>query len=240
MYFVVRKYLKWFDYLKQNEWATQLFYLFLATDVVFIVIHFVHSYTPFLSNSSFSLQTERGYSEILQYVKEYWTALILIFLGWRSRLSIYTVWGLLFFYLLLDDSGEIHERVGFFISRAFFIPPILNLRPEDLGELIVSGVVGLCFFPAIAIAYRAGDRFSREITRSLIFLLCALAFCGVVMDMVHMAIQQPALNPFLIALEDGGEMVVMSCIASFVLSFSLHKKETPTLKKQFAQLHRGR
>jgi hypothetical protein len=55
---------------------------------------------------------ERGYSEIFQYIKEYWIALLLGALAVRQRSVLYLGWSLLFFYLLLDDSLTIPGNIS--------------------------------------------------------------------------------------------------------------------------------
>jgi len=203
-----------------SNWSARILYLFLATDLVFFGLHFIHAYSGVAGNPSFSLETDGGYAEIFQYLKEYWIALILGFLALRKHSATYLGWSLLFFYLLLDDSLQLHENLGYRLSRKLNFLPSFNLRAEDFGELLVSGFVGLFFLIFIATAYRYSDRLSREISRSLIKMFFALAVFGIVVDMMHVAINSPTLDPILILLEDGGELIVMSVIASFVFFLS--------------------
>ncbi|WP_214438730.1 hypothetical protein [Atlanticothrix silvestris] len=193
----------------------------MATDIGFILLHLVYSYSDLISNDIFSLEKDRGYSEIFQYVKEYWSALLLGLLAIQGRSLLYLSWSVLFFYLLLDDSVQIHENLGALISSKFSFPAILNLRAVDLGELVVSAVVSLFFLIAIGINYRLGDRLSREVSKSLIILLFALAIFGVFMDMLHVVLSTPFLDPLLILVEDGGELMIMSLIVCFVFSLPL-------------------
>lgn len=199
-----------------SNWSTRILYLFLATDLVFIIFHLIHVYSGVAENPSFSLETDGGYAEIFQYFKEYWIALILGFLALRKHSATYLGWSLLFFYMLLDDSLQLHERLGWRLSRQLNFLPSFNLRPEDFGELIVSGFFGLFFLIFIAAAYRFSDRLSRKISRSLIKMLFALALFGIVVDMIHIVMYSPTLDPLFILLEDGGELIVMTVIAGFV------------------------
>src|SRR3712207_8517062 len=48
--------------------------------------------------------------------KEYWIALLLGLFTIQKRSILYLGWCLLFFYLLLDDSLGIHERLGGIVS----------------------------------------------------------------------------------------------------------------------------
>lgn len=202
--------------LDLNNWSTRILCLFLATDLGFIGLHLIHLYSGFAENPSFSIETDRGYAEIFQYLKEYWIALVLGFLALRKHSATYLGWSLLFFYILLDDSLQIHENLGYGLSRKLSFLPNFNLRPEDFGELIISGCVGLFFLIFIGTAYRFSDRLSRKISRYLIRMLLALALCGIVFDIMHVALNFRILRTIIALLEDGGELIVMSVIASFV------------------------
>jgi hypothetical protein len=214
--------------LDDKNYSIKLLYLLLATDVIFLVIHVIYSYSGILSNPRFSLEVDRGYSELFQYLKEYWIILLLGFLAVQKRSPLYLAWSLLFSYLLLDDSIEIHENLGLAISNQLAFSSALNLRAKDFGELIVSASVGLFFLILISIAYRFGDRTSRKTSKHLIVMLFGLALFGIVVDMIHIAVQSPLLDPLFTILEDGGEMVVMSVIASFV--FLLPERSSESVK----------
>lgn len=203
--------------LDLNNWSTRLLCLFFATDLVFIGIHLIHIYTSFAPSYLFSIEEERSYADIYQYIKEYWIVIGLGFVLLSRYSALYLGWFLLFVYVLLDDTVQIHEHLGLIISKSLNFLPSFNLRPEDFGELIVSACFGLFFLIFIGTAYRFGDRLSREISRSLIRMFLVLALFGIVFDMIHAATRSPILQPILGLLEDGGEQVVMSVIAWFVL-----------------------
>lgn len=207
--------------------SAKLFYLLLATDFAFIILHVIYAATDLIPSDYFSIERERGYAELFQYIKEYWIGLILVILAvkWRSILCL--IWSLLFFYLLLDDSLGIHENLGGVISQQLAFSPAFNLRAKDFGELLVSASIGLFFLIAIAVTYRFGDRIPREISRYLIVMLFALALFGIVGDLLHMAFDGSFLKPFLGLVEDGGEMIVMSVIAWFV--FKQMERLKPTI-----------
>lgn len=206
--------------LDLSNWSTRILYLLLATDLVFISLHLIHTYTSFtpsyVPSYLLSIEVERSYADIYQYIKEYWIVLILSFVVLKRYSALYLGWFLLFFYVLLDDTLQIHEKLGLSISNNLNFLSAFNLRAEDFGELIVSACAGLFFLIFIGTAYRFGDRLSREISRSLIRMLLVLALFGIFFDMIHIAIKSPILYPILGLLEDGGEQIVMSVIASFV------------------------
>ncbi len=219
-----------------NNRSIRLICLFLATDIVLIILHIIYKETDFISNPLFSVEKDRGYAELFQYVKEYWIALLLALLAVQKRSFLYLGWSLLFFYVLLDDALSIHEKWGDIISNKLGILPALNLAADDFGEIIVSVFFGLIFLSFIGIAYRFSDRASREISRYLIVMLFALASFGIAVDLVHEAVNVVFRSRFLGSLlgliEDGGEMVVMSIIAAFVFLVPDHSHRNVNPLKQ--------
>ncbi|MEA5622619.1 hypothetical protein [Nostoc sp. UHCC 0251] len=221
----INKKLKYLVKLSKTNLIVKLCCLFLATDITFILLDLFYTYSGLTSNSNFSLGQDRGYSEIFQYLKEYWSALLLGFLALKNRSFLYLTWSVMFFYLLLDDAMQIHERLGNLISNEFSFVPMFYLRAIDFGELAVSAIVGLLFLIAITITYGLGDRFAREVSRYLTILLFALAFFGIIVDMIHLVFSTSLLEPLLNIVEDGGELMVMSLIICFVFSLSLQSKK---------------
>lgn len=212
------KRLNFFEKFNFTNQSIRLFCLFLVTDVAFMTLHLIYSYTGLITNKSFSLETDRGYSEVFQYIKEYWIAVILGVLAVRTGVFLYGTWSLLFFYLLFDDAGEIHERLGSVITNQFAIPNMFNLRGQDFGELVVIGTVIAVFLTLIMVFYRFSDYSSRRVLKHLFMMMFALACCGILLDLVHIIASSPVLDPILMLLEDGGELVIMSFIVCYVIS----------------------
>ena len=227
--------LKKFNFFGKFNFSNQsirVLYLFLATDLAFMLLHLIYSYTGLTTNPAFSLETDRGFSEIFQYVKEYWIAIVLGILAVKTGLFLYGTWSLLFFYLLFDDAAEIHERLGYIITNQFAIPGMFNLRGQDFGELAVTGIVALFFLLLISVTYQFSDYSSQKISKKLILMMFALAFCGIILDLVHIAFNSQMLDPLFMLLEDGGELVVMSFITCYVLSlFEFLNSETGKWKR---------
>jgi hypothetical protein len=200
--------------------SVKIFYLLLATDIAFFCLHLLLRCKQLgygglcnkFGNQLYSINKDFGYAEFFQYIKEYWIVLLLGVLAWKNRSWLYSAWSSLFCYVLLDDAWGIHEKGGKLISDRLGLGAAFNLRRVDFGELIVSAGFGILFFTAIALAYRFGKRIERKHTQSLILMLLALAFFGIVTDMLDIAIRNPSLQPFLIFIEDGGEHLVMSAI----------------------------
>lgn len=209
--------------------------LLLCTDAILIVLHFFllsHAFTGWSLDPNFSLTRDRGFAEVFQYVKEYWIVLMLVFLALNQWSFCYLSWGILFGYLLLDDGFEIHEQVGITLSQAFGFPSVMGLRPEDLGELMVLASVASILFVAIGVATYVADRKQRRFSRDAFFILLALVFFGVVVDMIHVIFMDAGwkhiVGYVLGVIEEGGEMVIMSLMAWFVyttLTIQVHQRK---------------
>ena len=202
--------------------SNRLLFLLLITDFIFVVMHVVLirlGFDWFL----FSLGADLGLSEIFQYVKEFWIFILLIVVAIGQRKCIYGSWACLFLYLLLDDSLQIHEKLGESLAEHLGLEPFLGLRPQDFGELVVSMSFGGVLLSFVLAAHLFSDPGSKRISRHIFLLVLCIAFFGVVVDMLHIMLP---FVPGLTVLEDGGEMVVMSLILWYV--FDLEWTRSPS------------
>jgi len=193
--------------------------LLLLTDAAFILLHLIHTFFPeLLASSSFWLETDRGYAEVFQYVKEFWIVMLLGFLAIKRSRLLYVAWSILFFYFLLDDSLEIHERLGSIFVENFGFRRRYGLRAQDFGELSVSILFGMIFFTFILVTHYLSDMQTRKISRYLFVMIVLLAFFGVFIDMLHIIVLKYSriLDIMAGTIEDGGEMLIMSIITWFV------------------------
>lgn len=202
---------------RNDQWdALRLFlFLMLASDAFFIGIHLVHiSSSTLLQDALYSIETDGSFSEWFQYVKEGWIALLCFTLWKRTKSVFYVGWALLFGYFLLDDSMSIHEAGGESISRHLHIPPSFGLRPQDIGELIVSAVVGSILLSTIALTYLRAPLNEKNVSRDFFFLVLTIVAFGVGVDTFHSFISNYTSHRWikltLGMLEDGGEMIAMS------------------------------
>jgi len=125
-------------------WSAVLLLLLLAADLLFVGLQVLHTF-GYAGDPRFSLGVERGYGEVYQYVKFFWTTALLSWFAFERREGIYGVGALLFGYFLLDDALGIHETAGRTMVDVLGIPSVLGLRGQDSGELGVSVLVGLFF-----------------------------------------------------------------------------------------------
>lgn len=201
-----------------------LLILLVTIDLLFIILYVIYklddnilgSDSKFLLSQQFSISRDGSYSEIFQYVKE--AAIAIMFFQWfaRKRELIYLAWGMTFSYVLLDDSLQLHERLGLLIGRALEFSPMIGLRTRDFGELMVSAIAGIFLLSFIALGYYLSQSSQRKMSQHLLFLLLAIAFFGIIIDMIHEMVKSDMLWKILAVLEDGGEMVVMSIVVWYV------------------------
>jgi hypothetical protein len=188
--------------------------LLLCGDVAFMLLHVSNRLVP--RNPLLSLAVDGGYSEVFQYIKEYWTALLFFAMSWRAREVLFAAWALLFTYLLCDDALTIHESLGRVIATRWDLVPVLGIRAGDFGELMVSAIAGALFLVLIGGLYVRSSEMGKSVSRDLSLLLAVLVFFGVVVDAVHLALQEQRVHG-LTVFEDSGEMVAMSLIASYAV-----------------------
>jgi hypothetical protein len=188
--------------------------LLLCGDVLFMLLHVSNRLLP--RNPLLSLSVDGGYAEVFQYLKESWTALVFFAMWWRTRDVLFAAWALLFAYLLCDDALTIHETVGKAIAVGWEFAPAFGLRANDFGELAFSALAGVVFLVLIGGFYLRGSELGKRVSRDLSLLLAVLVFFGVVVDTVHLAIQEQQIHG-LTVVEDSGEMVAMSLIAGYAV-----------------------
>ena len=188
----------------------------LAGDLVFVILHFLPVF-GMLNDPQFSLETDGGHPERYQYLKTFTIMVLLLLLMIKTRVGGFGLWALVFLYLLLDDSLSLHESLGELVANGMAFSPAIGLRAQDFGELAVSVGVGLIFLLPVAVFYWRGTQAFKDVSKYLVALLAALAFFGILIDMVHVAVNMGWKVAFVLGtIEDGGEMVVMSITTAFV------------------------
>ena len=209
-----------------NKTLDKFLIILIITDLGFICLHFLNQIGR-LPHYSYSLYADFGYSEIFQYIKEFWIFLMLIFAFIERKRFNYLAWSLLFLYFLADDALKVHERIGRVLSQD--LTRVYGLKAVDYGELVVTVIAGTIIFSFILITYNKSKSFEKWISKKLFSKVLVLVFFAVGVDMLHSAI--PSLDGFLGVLEDGGELFVMSLILAFVFKLDIFSTEFDTVTK---------
>jgi hypothetical protein len=204
--------------------ASSFLLLLLVADLAFIFLHFLLLMT-ILNDPLYGLERDRGYPEFYQYVKEFWIIVLLLSICVRTGAVGYIAWVMLFGYLLCDDALQVHERFGRYIATRLYFVPLLGLRARDFGELAVSAMSGALLLTLLAWFYVRGSDTFKQSTKHLLLLLLTVAFFGIFVDMLHVALKVMGrkVNLLLGVVEDGGEMIAMSFVVWYV--FLLNARE---------------
>lgn len=199
--------------------------LLIAADLALIVLHVIYTETSLLRGRPFSLEADNGIPEAYQYVKQFWVALCMGALFRRTRAVVYTGWTLVFAFLLMDDAFQFHEHFGQWLGGQYQLPAIFGLRPDDIGELLFAAATGGVTVLLIGFGFWRGDSHARVVSRDMALLVIALATLGVGFDIAHVItyFKAPALAQFLLILEDGGEMIVVSLMAAYMFNVLNHQ-----------------
>lgn len=210
-------------YLQPSE-VKRLFLLLVLSDLALLLVHLLHKLTVyylksnelFLYNPLFAIETDLGLAESFQYVKEFWIFLMLCALARRHSQPSYLGWCSLFFYILIDDAGQIHEHLGRLISSYFHFQSLLGMGADDMGQLCVYLLVGLLFSFLLLPALLQGDKNFRNFSMQLGMIFTALIFCGAGIDAINIAGQPLWVRGLATLLEEGGEMMVMSVVVAYL------------------------
>jgi hypothetical protein len=198
--------------------------LLLLADVMFMVIHALHVWTPWLPAYSLSIEVDGGLAEMFQYAKMAGLVICLGFQFFRSRGWAFAAWAGFFAFLLFDDAFFIHERFGEKVAETLGFQAAFGLRMVDFGEIFVAAMLGVCALAMVVIALRRGGESSRRVSQDILCLLALLAVFAVAFDALHTItyFHAPAIAPVFALIEDGGEMLVMSLIAAYAFEIVIN------------------
>jgi len=198
----------------------RLLLLLLSADFVFIVLDLLYRYSSFISFEYFCLNQDRGYSEVFQYIKIFWIALLLFAVFLRTRQGIFLLLALLFGYLFVDDAFSVHGNLGLIISDRWQWQPLWGLRARDFGELFVSFTIGSVFLSLGWLLYPGSAAFAQKIGRNFVKLIILLAVFGIGADMANIISGTSLVGTMTAILDDGGEMIIMSLILGYTFSLT--------------------
>jgi hypothetical protein len=214
-------------HLKAN--AGEFLGLLIAGDLLLIGLHLLHIYSKHFSDigfasTAFAVTVDGSLGETYQYLKMFWIVLLLTGVSVRTGRLSYLSWALFFLYLLLDDSLQLHERLGSMVVARMGYVPAFRLRAQDFGELTVVGSAGLFFACLLAFTWWRGDQEFRRVFRGLALLVGVVLLFGVGVDMLHPMVDSSSLKTALGLLEDGGEMVAMSFVCWYTYRVFLQQR----------------
>ena len=225
--------------------ASRLLKVLLSIDVLFVLLHALFVFLVFKrinlnwSIAPFYLNNDDGYPEMFQYLQFVIGIIILIRLFIKTKKMGYISWLILFVLMLLDDSLRFHERFGSWITEKFNYSPMLGLRAQDFGELTYVAVFGSILIFFLVIGYYYGDKKYRRIAVDLGLLFAVFLFFGIGIDILHEFINHNRYSLlFIVLLEDGGEMIVLSCFVWYLYFILLKPADYDVYLFQYFHKHK--
>lgn len=220
--------------------ARSVLLLLLLIDAVVIAVHLatgrivefglMQVRPPFLDFTA-----DGGLGEMVGYAK--WASLTVLMAAlWkRSGTPVYLALAFTFLVLLADDSLRLHERLGGWISGGFGWYRMAGLRGQDIGELIVWGLLATPVVLALGIGMWRSPSLHRRRAGALFAVLAALVGVGVVADIagVWIALRLSdglagrLVNFAVRVIEDGGEMVLASLAVALAVALSSSQRRSP-------------
>ncbi len=166
------------------------------------------------------LETDGGYAEQFGYLQQTAIALLLLVLAFQTRRAVFAAWGSVYAFALADDSLRLHENRGAWLAdrleaRLWFPDGLLGLRANDLGEILVWGLLAVLPLAAVVLLHRRSDPVTRRTSLVLAALLAAYVVCGGVIDQVHVLVMDTPIGDAVGTLEDGGELVALSLTVAY-------------------------
>lgn len=202
-----------------SEYSLTFLFVLIGIDAIFMGLHALNS-LGYTNNPNFSITLNWGYAEIFMYLKAAFITGILLWLGSKHKYPQLLCWAFVFLYVLLDDSLEIHEYLGYHAGEQLENAGVAG--GKTLGELLVFAVLGLIvFIPLFYFFFRSQHRSLKIMTQDLFMLFVIMLFFGIGVDVLHdMAEVGTMINGVLGLVEDAGEMMVMSMMAWYVWTVS--------------------
>lgn len=197
----------------------------LVLDVVFISLHGVMGFllvTDRIEEWPDLVNIGRDWSagEFLNYCK--WAiAAAALFGVWRSeRLVMGLFFALAFILLLLDDGLSIHEGLGAIIGTE--LPAFVGNPQAVAGEAVVFGIYGLLFGSGFALAWRFSGPQGRQVALHYGLLIGLMGLFAIFVDFAHASAPSYSVSAGLLGLvEEAGEMLVLTAIATYSLRLSI-------------------
>lgn len=229
----------------RREVASPLLQPLLAAVSVMIVLHLLEARDLIDTSDSsvaFSLAVDRGLGEVLGYLIT--AAIIAGFVSLGRRYGhdrlLYAAAGL-FMFALADDLLMIHERTAAAVADA--IGYDISAFVEIGFFLVVAGLVIGFGLPLVTAAAPA-SRFVARWTAGFLAMFGVLSVGG--LALVELAASSPGgVTPVLVAVSDGGELVVLALLASFVFgriwedeSITVEDDPAEVLDRAIIDLHR--
>lgn len=196
--------------------------LLLAADLLCISLYvWSHLSSSWLAH--LHLGDDIGWSQFLLHVKQLWLILLLV-AAWQARRSgVVLAWLAVAMFFAIDDALQIHEGVGHAMARTGSSVPVVGMLGNHAFEVVWLAAWAVVLGVPIVLTHRRAGPDSRAFSRRMAMLFGLLALAGVLVDAVHVLVEDIRLvNGLFVIMEEGGEQVAMSLLVAMVFAAVLH------------------
>jgi len=194
----------------------------LGIDIVFILFSLIDIFSVF-NFSNFAVQKDNLFAEKFQYLKFIGIAFICFLLAIKSRSPKFLFFMNIPIYLYLDDSRQLHERLGTKIASFLYEGSardtlITNFRYQDIGELLYMLFFALIFLFVFLICYAWSNAFEKHFLKKILKLFIIFGIFAILVDSIHQ-LSEGFIFKLLTVIEDGGEMISISFMTAYFLKY---------------------
>ena len=193
---------------KQNAWALLFF---LTIDILILSLFLWWAYVTHYKMTDSLLYDHLLFSkvdfslmEIWGYLKELLIIAVALKVTMRRPDLFSLAYAILFVFVLLDDSLQLHEKLGEWLAHSVGLGSLGFLA----APLLLNGVPFLLMLAGYALLLPR-DRPRR---RPVALMFCVLAFLAVALDHMLDAIALNRMQTVSALLEDGGELICLTLI----------------------------
>ncbi len=163
----------------------------------------------------FNIGRDWSAAEIFGYLQWALMATIFFVARFKGGEVIFFWLGLALLFILSDDSLQIHEKMGW-LGGALLGEN--NPLSSAIGEIVFFAFAGALLFGPLLLVWIQTSKQVKGKIWPLAFLFLGLVFFGVGVDFLHfLAPETSWIGGLLLIAEDGGEMIILSLMASYVI-----------------------
>ena len=172
--------------------------------------------------SWFNLSEDRSLGELYEYGLTALGAAVMALTFRRTRSPIFAVASFLFVWLTLDNSIELHERVGMALAPFFSGVERLGFQAADAGESLLFLLVGALLVAGTVRALRRGRAADNILGLLIVAAIASSGVFGVAVDLAHSDLHDVSrlVEEALGFVEDFGELLALSVATALALHVS--------------------
>ena len=196
---------------------------------VLVSLHAIERVVAGPTATRFNLEADRSVGEVFGYVLAAMVIAGLVQLAGRRGEPLLWFAAGFFGFVLADDVLRFHEQAGDNLPGLSGLGGFAGLQAREVGELVYFAAVAVTAVVLGIRAYRSASAEAKVIAHWLIGGVLLLGFFAAGVDAAHEVLSaREGTEIGWVALEDGGEMLALALLASFVFA-RVAETDQPTI-----------